>query len=691
MSKWHFFLIFTLFKVSISAQVPLEQDKSVEQAVEALFEDYQNDDGGEIQPEWLILLEDLIQKPIDLNQASADDLAVFFFLIDGQSEAIVRHRETYGRFVHPLELQVIPGMDIRLVKLMLPFVTVSDNTDTRLHPSHYWRSGRRELTLRIESPFQKTRGFHSGSNGEPSPFEGDPNRILGRLRYFSGNKISYGISFEKDSGEAFFKGSNSHGFDYYSAHIYIRRPFKNCTQLALGDYGLNLGQGLIVSTGFAAGKSALITNIKRVQRNIFPMNSWQESRFFRGAAAEWQLHPQWSTIAFASIRNRDGNTVITQDTSLSEISLHVTSFQQSGLHRTSAEIADEGGFKEWFAGGGLRFTKKSFQLGGQAVYHHYNPSFNPTYQPYNIAYFRGSSLLSGSVDFQAIMARMQLFGEAAISHNGGYAITTGLLTSPARNVQIALLMRHFSRDFWTVWAAPFAESTQPRNETGLYAGVILRPVYGLKVSGFVDLWNYPNISFQADGPSTGVEQILRVDYEIRRKWQVYAQFRRKSRTANISGSTEIPDQVEQYRQQWRLQSQYDVYRTMTLRTRVEMTQAQSTGSVERGYLFAQDIIIRPLGSRISASGRYALFRTDGYASRIYMFENDLLYSFGLRPYYYHGERSYINIRYSPTHSLTIEGRYEYYRLFNRDKIGSGYNEINGPVRSLVKFQVRYNF
>jgi hypothetical protein len=31
--------------------------------------------------------------------------------------------------------------------------------------------------------------------------------LVGRLRYFSGNQISYGLSFEKDAGEALFRGS----------------------------------------------------------------------------------------------------------------------------------------------------------------------------------------------------------------------------------------------------------------------------------------------------------------------------------------------------------------------------------------------------------------------------------------------------------------------------------------------------
>ena len=89
--------------------------------------------------------------------------------------------------------------------------------------------------------------------------------------------------------------------------------------------------------------------------------------------------------------------------------------------------------------------------------------------------------------------------------------------------------------------------------------------------------------------------------------------------------------------------------------------------------------------------RYALFKTDGYASRIYMFENDLLYTFGLRPYYYSGQRFYVNVRYRPWNALTLEARYELYRLFDQETIGSGNELIDNNQRSGIKCQVRWMF
>jgi hypothetical protein len=666
------------------------QDEVQQNLIEGLFEDYSDDDGGEIQPEWLLLLEDLLHRPLDINAANEQDLRVFFFLESIQIEAILAHRRQYGLYLDPLELQVVEGIDRLTLRRLLPFIRTGRKGDGVLERAHYWSTGRREFTFRIERGLEDRRGYLPRADGSPPPYAGDPNRLVGRLRYFSGNKISYGISFEKDPGEAFFSGNNRQGFDFYSAHLFIRKPFRGCNQLIIGDFGLNLGQGLMVSTGFNSGKTAAVTMIKRVQRNIFPMNSWQESRFFRGAAAEWQLSRRFQLLTFASLRNRDGN-VVEIDTSFSELSLQVTSFQQSGFHRTSSEIANKGAFQEIAGGAGLVYRQRQLRIGLQGVHFAYSPTFSPQLRPYSQYYFRGEQLSAGSLDYQAVWQGLQLFGEAALSQNGGHALSSGLLSSPDRKLQFALLARHFSRDYWNVWGAPLSESFLPRNETGLYAGLVLRPVYGWRIMAFADMWRHPWFTFQSDSPVRGREQLLRVEYEVRRKWQVYLQYRHKSRTINQSGSREVPDQVPTYRQQWRAQLQYDLHRVLSLRTRLEWSGAGTGDLREKGYLIAQDILYKPVGSRWSSTMRYALFSTDGYASRIYMFENDLLYTFGLRPYYHRGMRSYINLRYRPWNNLTLEARYEIYRLFNQTSIGGGNELIDGPVRSGVKAQIRWLF
>lgn len=684
-------LLLVLVMPDLAAQTNPEAEAAQESILEGLFDDYSQDDGGEIAPEWLLFLEDLLERPLDINQAGRTDLSVFFFLTATQIDAFLAYQEAYGPLDNVLELQVIPGFDRLTVKRLLPFIKTSTaDTDARLKRNHLWQTGKREITFRAERFLEPKKGFSSKEDTPPA-YEGDPYRLLGRIRYFSGNRVSYGVTFEKDAGETLFSGSNPQGFDFLSGHLFLRNPFARCEQLAIGDFGIRLGQGLLISTGFNSGKSASVALIKQTGRTLFPQNGWQESRFFRGMAAEWKLSERIRFMGFASIRQRDGNAVLIDSTD-GEIPLLVTSLQQSGLHRTEAEIADEGVFRESGGGGRLTWQGRRLTLGWNGIYFQYDPPYQSRLAPYNQFRFNGQALHAVSLDYEANLFGGQLFGEVARSGNGGMAATSGWMFSPDKRLQISLLGRYFSEDYWTLWAAPFAESTLPINERGVYAGIEFKPFYGWRISGFVDLWSHPWLTFQSDSPVKGREHLIRVSYERRRSWSVYFQFRHKERDINRPGDTpSVSDQVVSFRQQLRMQWQFDVHRVMSFRTRMEWTLADAGNGRENGYLIAQDLLYKPVGSRLSGTMRLALFRSDGYASRMYMFENDLLYAFSLRPYYNHGQRFYINLRYKPWNPLTVEARYEVYRLFDQDVIGSGNEQIDGPVRTGIKCQVRYLF
>lgn len=685
MRPWHILLILC-FPSMASAQSNGLPENLQQQALEGILDGLASDVDGEVLPEWLVPLEDLLSNPLDLNEITSSDLDIFFFLSPAEAEAIILHRKLFGRFIHPLELQVVAGLDKETVKRLLPFVHAGDTGKGMLRRAHLWSTGKRELTFRAERTLQLSQGF-KGSDSLPPKFEGDPFRLVGRLRYFSGNKVSYGLTFEKDAGESLFTGSNRQGFDFHSAHLSLVNPWKGCSRFLLGDFGVNVAQGVLLSTGFQAGKGPMITQIRRSARRFYPQNSWQESRFFRGAAMEFNLGKEWKAWSFVSLRYRDGNAV-NSDTSITEDWELITALQHSGLHRSASERTDEGALREYAAGGGIDWHKKRWKLGLNGSWFQFDPGIEPSLQPHNIGNFRGRSLLGTSLDFDYSFRGNQWFGEVAYSANGGWAAITGLLSSPDRHLQVALLARHFTPDHWSLWSAPLGESATSRNETGVYAGMVVRPAFGWRLSAYADVWQTPWLTFREDSPSRALEQLIRIDYEKRRQWQFYVQFRRKGPILFALDDSSNSAAGASTRQQLRAQVQYDLHRILSLRTRMEWCRAGTEFGWQDGYMAAQDILYHPVGSRWSTTLRYALFHTGGYQSRIYMFENDLLYSFSLRPYYHHGQRFYINFRYRPINSLSLEGRYEIYRLFDQGSIGSGEDMIQGPIRSGIKIQAR---
>jgi len=126
-----------------------------------------------------------------------------------------------------------------------------------------------------------------------------------RYRFSNGTKFSAGITGEKDAGEEFFTGSNKDGFDFYSGHVF----YKNSgfiKRVALGDYHAKFGQGLVTWSGFAFGKSADVTSIKRPTVGLKANTSADENLFLRGAAVTFGPKKLDITV-FYSRKLIDGN------------------------------------------------------------------------------------------------------------------------------------------------------------------------------------------------------------------------------------------------------------------------------------------------------------------------------------------------------------------------------------------------
>ena len=115
------------------------------------------------------------------------------------------------------------------------------------------------LFLRYERVVQARRGYSAPdtlSGGRlSSRYLGSPDKLLLRYRVSRAKDFSLGITAEKDAGEplAWQPGQRRYGADFVSAHFVVQERGRLKT-LALGDYQLQFGQGLLLSSGLQVGK-----------------------------------------------------------------------------------------------------------------------------------------------------------------------------------------------------------------------------------------------------------------------------------------------------------------------------------------------------------------------------------------------------------------------------------------------------
>jgi len=629
-------------------------------------------------------LESLKRRPMNLNRVGEIDLLEFGLLTDAQVNDFLNYRDEMGKLISIYELQSIPSFQVSDIRRILPFVTLGDK-EGQFNASigEMVTKGQNDLFLRWSRFLEKQRGFLTDD------FLGDPNKFYLRFRHNYYQKFSFGITAEKDIGEEFFSGSNRSGFDFYSAHIFLRDYNKRIKALALGDFTVNFGQGLILYTGFSTAKSSFVTNIKANSRTLSQYSSVNEINFMRGIGATIGLTDKLELTVFGSRKKRDGTATL--DAALEN--LEATSFIATGLRRTLNEIAKERSIEQNTVGSRLAYRDRKFNIAFNALYNNLGIPLNRTPRIDNQFSFSGDQLLNFSADYSFFVRNLNFFGETAFSDNGAIATLNGLLVSLNPKVDLAVLQRHFPRNFHVLDSRPFSDRRITENESGVYVGLSIRPAKGWTLSGFYDVWKHPWLRFGVDAPSTGNEWRGRLTYDVRRKWSVYLEVRRKTRERNLSeNETRTDILIPTYKMQTRLNFSTKITSWLEWRSRFDYIRAKVTdGSTETGVMFYQDLIFRQLGNPFSFTTRFAVFDTDSFNSASYNYENDVIYFFSIPAYFNRGSRFYFNLRYKGIRKMTIEGRIAQTFFSDQDTVGSGLDEIQGNRRTEVRFQIRYTF
>jgi hypothetical protein len=207
---------------------------------------------------------------------------------------------------------------------------------------------------------------------------------------------------------------------------------------------------------------------------------------------------------------------------------------------------------------------------------------------------------------------------------------------------------------------------------------------------YFDTWRIPWLTYAWDSPSTGWEGLVQLDYTPKKRSMMYLRFQRKSSSGSrvdaVSGLM-LPREVARSKLRYHLRHQLTTH--LVSDTRLEYVDARSDGT-SRGVMVYQDIGYQLRGLPLRFDIRLALFDTDDYESRIYAYEDDLLYVFSVPPYYSKGYRTYLNMKYSA-------GRTDFWFKLARtgyaDKqaIGSGLNEIRGSNKTTLYLQMRLRF
>lgn len=192
-------------------------------------------------------LETYRKHPLSLNKADVAELTSLGLLTSLQIDELINYKKQFGKLLSIYELQAVPGFDETTIQLILPYITVAENNKTE----------KQEHTMLARNEL---------------------------LKYRSSN---IGIQLKKDT---------------YNAYYFVKNYHK-IKALAIGDFTVNMGQGLINWQAYALGKNAMITHIKREGEIIRGTTS---SGVNRGAAITLQ-QGHWESTAIISTTQMGAN------------------------------------------------------------------------------------------------------------------------------------------------------------------------------------------------------------------------------------------------------------------------------------------------------------------------------------------------------------------------------------------------
>jgi hypothetical protein len=623
------------------------------------------------------------KHPINLNKTDPGTLKNLVFLSALQISNLFSHLKTNGKLLDLLELQSIDDFDLNTIQKLLPFVTLIVPTPyEKVKLQSLLTKGSSDLIVRMGQTLQQQKGF---GDLPGSRYLGSPEKLLGKYRYNYRNLLSASFVFKKDAGEYLFAGNNRSSFDFMSANVSMANLGK-VKKIVLGDYSLQFGQGLTLWSGFGYGKGPDVTSVAKKDVGLKAYTSSNEASFFRGFSATIEVFKNIEFTPFFSYRNLDASltTKTSEEPTLINLSI-------SGLHRTATEIRNKKSQGQMVYGAALQYVSDNFNVGLVAYESRYKYLFVTGNLLYNKNNFTGNLLRNAGMHYNYTFKNIYFYGETASSLDGGLSMVHGAMASLSRKLSAVVVHRYYGETYHGFFSQGLGENSEAGNEQGLYTGLNLTLNKRWSFSIYSDYYLFPGLKYRIDAPSDGYEVLGQLNYTPTKIFKGIIRIKTKVKAQNPDDdlSESVLDDI--HKENYRIGVDWRLNKKFSFQNRIEaVSYKKGPVDAEIGYMIYQDVNYAPLSSKISGNIRIAFFNTT-YNSRVYAYEDDVLYGFSFGLYNGRGYRTYLNLKYNLLKTLNVWTRYAISWYPGETTVGSGLDQISGNKKSEIKVQMRYEF
>ncbi len=612
--------------------------------------------------ELLELLREFEKHPLNLNEATEEQLAKFPLLNPLQARAIIGLRQKIGSFHSLSELSQIDLIDPALLPILMNYFTVQP-----MKKSQQWT---------ISSRSRLSRKFNKSHGSLDSATAAAPTKTYHRMDVSFGDKLRAGLLLEKDRGERRFDDLMIYFFSYHN------RTTGN--KLILGNYRLEFAQGLVFGDpyGYYKGSAANHWAIRR-SRELLEYTIVDENASLYGVSAKlcfkiYQLFLFLSHNKLDASLNSEGK---------------IKNFYDSGLYRTPSELAKKDRLLEQL--GGTRVVIKptaSLSLGVTYYRSLYSPSISM--QDDNLYRFamNGKSNFVIGTDFQLTSRALHWFGEFARSQSRTPSFITGVLLH-TRPFELVISYRNYSKQYINPHGYSFSERGEhPQNERGIFWGMQLAPSSRLKFTFYFDQFAFPWRTYFIAMPASGRDAMLQAEYRPMKNVRLTMQYHFEQKDRQISEIHQIVPRIDH---RGRSQIEVKIDDHITLRSRIEKKwvsyryfrpNLSNPRQQFTGLLLYQDVMVR-LRDRFHLALRLGCFDTDDYESRLYQFEHDVAGILTNQMLYGTGTRHYLRLLWQPFQFLQLSMKLATTESIRQPGSGSKFAQNSPMLDNNLNFQM----
>ena len=302
-----------------------------------------------------------------------------------------------------------------------------------------------------------------------------------------------------------------------------------------------------------------------------------------------------------------------------------------------------------------------------------------------------------SLDYDFIYRNMNFYGEVANSYKGSLAgIGNVQLVFPGI-ANLVFSYRNYAKDFTPLHSFGFGNRNgNTQNETGFYTGIQLRPVKGLSLNAYYDIFKFPYRTFLDPVSISGNDFLTYAEWHMAKNFSLELKYKNENKedTRTIKDIYNRDTKAIDTRNQINIRTgfEYQIANNFRIRSRLEYVYVgyKYYGGDNKGFLFYSDTRFVPM-ENLTVNARVIYFQTDSYDSRIYQFEDDIKGVMSNVALSGKGSKWYVSLKYSVLNSLELFAKYSETNFEGINSIGSGNDFVNGNIFNKLNLGMEFRF